>query len=269
MGEKQVTKLLIFDLDDTLVVEEASAREAFMEVCRQAEEACGVKAERLYESIRESARSIWHKSPARQYCLEIGISSWEGLWARFEGEDANLKILREWSPSYRVDSWNNALIQCGITNKILAAQLAAAFHTNRRKYHVLFDDARSCLEELSKLYSLALITNGAPDLQREKIKATGINGYFKKIIVSGEIGYGKPDSRIFQRIMAHFKEAPEHVWSIGDSLERDIQGAKILGIKTAWVNRRQITRNDQITPDLEISNLKQLAEALRNQLYID
>jgi putative hydrolase of the HAD superfamily len=62
---------IIFDLDDTLVVEEPSAVKAFMEVCTQAEQSCGVEAGKLYTAVRESARSLWHESPARPYCVNI------------------------------------------------------------------------------------------------------------------------------------------------------------------------------------------------------
>ena len=80
-----ILQAIIFDLDDTLMVEEPGAEAAFMEVCEQAAQDCGVDANKLCTLVRETARDIWHQSPARPYCVEIGISSWEGVVARFEG----------------------------------------------------------------------------------------------------------------------------------------------------------------------------------------
>src|SRR4030043_1479184 len=106
---------IVFDMDDTLVIEEASAADAFLETCRLAEERFRINTEELHATIRETCRKLWHESPARAYCLEIGISSWEGLWARFEGDDdPNLRILGEWGPSSRQIPCTMALRKLGV-----------------------------------------------------------------------------------------------------------------------------------------------------------
>jgi len=255
-----VIQAVIFDLDDTLVVEEPAAITAFMHICRQAEQHCGVDADKLYSTVRETARSFWRQSPARSYCIEIGISSWEGLWARFEGDDPNLKILHEWAPDYRLKTWESALRECGFSDVNLAIQLADTFFLNRRSHQILCDDALYCLDEFFKLFPLALLTNGVPDLQREKIDSTRIAKYFKEIVISGELGYGKPDRRIYEMVLSRLGARPESTWNIGDSLERDIRGAKAVGMRTVWVNRRGTARDESIVPDMEVSNLRQLVE---------
>jgi putative hydrolase of the HAD superfamily len=244
-------------------LEEPSAVAAFMEVCRQAEQSCGVKADKLYSIVRETARSIWRQSPARQYCLEIGISSWEGLWAQFKGDDPNLIILRGWAPRYRMETWNNTLMKCGVDNIHLASQLADTFFQNRRKYHVLDDDTINCLDELSKLFPLALLTNGVPDLQREKIDATGIAKYFTDIVISGEVGFGKPDRRIYHLVLSRLGISPESAWNVGDSLERDVFGAKAVGIKAVWLNRHGTSKDESVVPDFEVSSLGQLTAIIK------
>ena len=234
-----------------------------MEVCRQAEQHCGVEADKLYAAVRETTRSIWCQSPARPYCVKIGISSWEGLVARFDSDDPDLRVLREWAPHYRLDTWNGALVKCGVDNIDLAARLADDFQRNRRKHHILYNDAVYCLEEFSKLYRLTLLANGPPDLQWEKIDVTGIGKYFTEIMISGEVGYGKPDRLIYQLVLSRLGAKPESIWNIGDSLERDILGAKAIGIKTVWVKRYGMSRDESTIPDLEVSNLGQLVVTFR------
>jgi putative hydrolase of the HAD superfamily len=252
---------IIFDLDDTLMVEEPGAEAAFMEICKQAEQRCGVDANRLCAVVRETARDIWYQSPARSYCVEIGISSWEGLVARFEGDDPNLRMLREWAPYYRLDTWNGALAKCGVDSIDLAGQLADAFPRNRRTHYALYEDAVYCLDEFSEVYPLALLTNGPPDLQREKIEITGIGKYFTEIVVSGEVGYGKPDCRSYQLVLSRLGVKPDATVYIGDSLESDILGANAIGMKTVWVNRHGLSRDESIVPDLEVSNLREVVAA--------
>ena len=92
---------IIFDLDDTLVVEVASAETAFLETCELAQQEYGIEPDQLHKTVRQKARQLWYNYPARDYCVAIGISSWEGLWARFHGDKLHLKSLRQWSPIYR------------------------------------------------------------------------------------------------------------------------------------------------------------------------
>jgi len=262
-------QVLIFDMDDTLVIEETSVNEAFIETCQQVEKIHGIQAADLHIAVRQEARKIWHQAPVRQYCLDVGISSWEGLSGHFEGDSTELRILREWSFGYRLKSWNNALMKFGINDTDLALRLSASYIKNRSQRHLLFNDTKSCLDELSRFYNLALLTNGAADIQREKLDCTGISSYFTDIIISGEVGYGKPDIRIFQLMVSRLNTLPEQTWMIGNSMNSDISGAKAAGMKTAWVNREGKARDDKPIPDLEVRDLKQLTDFMRDLLPLN
>ena len=75
-------KATIFDFDDTLAIERASAEEAMMITCKKVREKYDINPEELYNNIWENARKLWHNSsPVRQYCIDVAISSWEALWA--------------------------------------------------------------------------------------------------------------------------------------------------------------------------------------------
>lgn len=82
-------------------------------------------------------------------------------------------------------------------------------------------------------------------------------------MVSGEVGYGKPDCRIYQLVLSQLGVKPEVTWNIGDSLETDIRGAQAVGIKACWINRGGVTRDETIIPDLEVSSLEQFISALK------
>jgi putative hydrolase of the HAD superfamily len=255
-------KAVIFDLDDTLVVEKASAQEAFLAACALAHERYGTSPEALCETVREKASELWHKSPARPYCVSIGISSWEGLWANFYGDGPNLKILREWSPGYRLESWGRALADHGVDDLSFAKELAAAFQKERRGRHIVYSDVVPALKDLRTKYDLGLVTNGAPDLQREKLGGSKLGVFFDVVIVSGDVGVGKPDTRIFKLACEQLKTGPETAVVVGDSLGRDIGGAQQAGIKGVWLNRDKRERNGTVEPDHEIETLGELGEYL-------
>lgn len=109
-------KSILFDLDDTLVVEGAAADAAFLATCERAHEKHGINPEALHQSVRYHARELWRASTTITYCRAIGISSWEGLWARFLGSDPNLQILRAWAPTYRREAWFRALADHSVSD---------------------------------------------------------------------------------------------------------------------------------------------------------
>ena len=253
---------ILFDLDDTLVVEEASAVAAFLATCEQAHEKYGIDSEALHQSVRSHARELWRASATITYCRAIGISSWEGLWARFLGNDPNLKRLRAWGATYRREAWFRALTDHGVKDLSFAERLSDVFPSERRERHVVFSDVENSLTNLRDIYQLALVTNGAPDLQREKIQKANLAQFFDTILISGEVGVGKPDCRIFKLALEALASSPSEAMMVGDSLTRDILGAQRAGLKGIWLNRSRNDTTNQITPDFQITNLSQIHKLL-------
>jgi len=255
-------RTLIFDLDDTLVVEEASAEAAFIETGELARTRYGIDPCELHRSVRKTCRELWYAFRSHPYCKRVGISSWEGLWAEFSGEDPDLKLLRDWAPQYRAQSWNRALRSHGIEDPELAAELGELFPRLRRQKHVLYPDTIPVLEQVAKRYRTGLLTNGAPDLQRGKIEGAGLSGYFDQVLLSGEIGFGKPDARAFETLLARLGSTAESAVMIGDRLATDVRGAHDAGMLAVWVNRRGELGDGSIIPDWEISSLSGLIPIL-------
>jgi putative hydrolase of the HAD superfamily len=82
---------------------------------------------------------------------------------------------------------------------------------------------------------LALVTNGAACLQREKLTASGLAEHFDAVVVSGDLGAGKPEPSVFLHALS-LLGARDGVM-IGDSLARDVDGALATGLRAVWVNR--------------------------------
>jgi putative hydrolase of the HAD superfamily len=226
-----VPRALLFDLDDTLVLEEPAAVAAFEATARAVP---GVDSARLAVTARSHARTLWYAAPTHPFCRAIGISSWEGLWCRFEGDGEELAALRAWAPAYRREAWAHALADQGIDDPALATELGERFAAERRARHHTFEDVPAALDALAGR-PMALVTNGASCLQREKLAASGLGARFGAVVVSGDLGIGKPDGAIFQHALA-LLGADEGVM-VGDSLDRDIDGALAAGLDAIWINR--------------------------------
>jgi putative hydrolase of the HAD superfamily len=251
-------------MDDTLVVDMAAADAAFLETAALATDRCGIDAHALVEAIREQARPIWHASPAREYCVRIGPSSWEGLWAKFEADDPNVRILHDWAPTYRLSAWSAALAQFDVRDPALAQTLADDFPIRRRRHHKLFPDAIPVLDSLRGRFKLGLITNGLSCLQREKLAAVGIAPYFRAIAISGDLGIGKPNAAIFHAVLDPLGIRPDQALMVGNGIRGDIAGAQAVGMTAVLIDRGDShSRDDTIQPDAVIHELAELLDYLR------
>ena len=256
-------RAIIFDLDETLIEEEASNDASALAACDIALARHGVERVAMLAALRRRSRELFLAGPMIDYCRDIGISSREALWGSFTGADSALERLRRWMPTYRLRSWEAALDELGIDDRALAAELAEFFAVDRSRRHVVFPESEQVLHDLKKNFRLALLTNGAPDIQGAKIDGSNLASFFDAIIISGDHGFGKPDPRIFQLALERLKVAPHEAVMIGDSLNRDVAGARDLGIATVWINRYQRTLTDgHRVPDFQLTDLRKLPALL-------
>jgi FMN phosphatase YigB (HAD superfamily) len=123
----------------------------------------------------------------------------------------------------------------------------------------MIEGASGILDKLSSRYVLTLITNGISSVQRSRLKAAGIEKYFKKIVISEEIGFKKPDKKFFdEALRQNINPLKEEILVIGDSLSSDILGGINYGLDTCWYNPEGKTNTSGITPEYEISSLDEL-----------
>jgi putative hydrolase of the HAD superfamily len=250
-----MTAAVLFDLDETLVLDEPAAVAAFEATARAA--ADHVDAARLAVGARARARELWRAAPNHPYCRRIGMSSWEGLWCRFEGEGDDLRALRRWAPEYRREAWRRALADQGVDDVALAEELGERFGIERRARHEVFADVPAALAAAG--VPLALVTNGASCLQREKLAGSGLADRFDAVVVSGDLGIGKPDASVFRHALALLGVPAGAAVMVGDNLGNDVDGARAAGLHAVWINRTGSPCPDGVTA---ISTLAELPAVL-------
>jgi HAD superfamily hydrolase (TIGR01549 family) len=95
----------------------------------------------------------------------------------------------------------------------------------------LFDDTEFVLNELSKRYDLYLISNIATPY-KECFYNLGLDRWIKDPIFSCDVGYSKPDSKIYDIVIEKSGLQPGQLLMIGDSVRSDYEGALNCGIKS-------------------------------------
>jgi putative hydrolase of the HAD superfamily len=146
---------VIFDLDETLIEEESSNDVSALEACAIAHRCYGIDAKLMLTALRARSRELWRAGPAVDYCNNIGISSREGLWGAFTGDEPELRIMREWIDGYCIEAWRRALADVGVEDAAMARELAECFRADRKQRHVVFPEARAVLEALRPRVKLA------------------------------------------------------------------------------------------------------------------
>lgn len=250
-------KAVVFDLDDTLVPELGNYSRAVEAACRSVVGEGIRDAAAFPATLFREARSLWHTSPVLAHCDALGIGSPTSLLSDFPGSRAEMAYLREWAPTLRRETWARALAAAGAGIE-LGPALDAAFRANQLAECPPCDDALPALEALTGRYELAVLTNGPTDVQRAKLRASGLERYFHVVAVSSESGCGKPEARAFLLACERLGVGIEDAVMVGDSLERDVAGARRVGMRCIWLNRDGRSRVEAIEPDAEITSLRDL-----------
>ena len=90
------------------------------------------------------------------------------------------------------------------------------------------------LEQLSRRFRLGIVSNFYGNLE-SVCASTGIAKHLGVAIDSAAVGFEKPDPRIFQAALSALDIRPEAAIFVGDSLPRDMMGARDLGMPHVYV----------------------------------
>lgn len=109
----------------------------------------------------------------------------------------------------------------------------------------LVEGALETLDYLrSEGYHLHIITNGLSEVQRQKVKNSGLAPYFEWITASEDIHVPKPDKRIFQYALMNCNARKNKSLMIGDNWETDIIGAMQTGIDYIFFVRNGTSKTE-------------------------
>lgn len=100
---------------------------------------------------------------------------------------------------------------------------------------VPYADVHSTLTALrDHWYRLGIIANQKQGTA-ERLAKWGLCQFFDVIVASAEVGYAKPDKRIFEKAFMLAGCCAEESVMVGDRLDNDIAPAKALGMITVWI----------------------------------
>ncbi|WP_461246390.1 HAD family hydrolase [Treponema sp. R6D11] len=130
-------------------------------------------------------------------------------------------------------------------------ELADCFSDIHENLWYLLDGVEETLQKIKeKNIKLGVMTNGTSEIQRKKLKRFDIEKYFDYVFIEGEVGYGKPDIKMYEYMLQKTKVQNNKIIMIGDNLIWDIEPPQKLGIFTIWINTKKVLLEDyNIKPD--------------------
>jgi len=203
-------KLVIFDLDDTLI-DFASTRQ------------------KAYRLIGELVKREGHA--AEPYLQACALAD-RPLFARFERGELT-------RAEYRARRFLEPFEQLRCVPRAgLVEEINRLFMDCVNDSPLLHDDALTVLRRLGEQgLHTAILTNGPSDGQRRKLQATGLGDVVELVAIGEEIGASKPLAQAFWHVVRHFGVGPEDALMVGDSPELDHDAARAAGLDALLLDR--------------------------------
>jgi len=227
-------KHLFFDLDHTLWDYDANAKDTLHE---------------LYHFYELDMYGISSETIFTDNFFKVNTD----LWDKLDTGEINKFYLR--NHRFRLVFESSAAIMKMVDEQLLV-EVNKKFLAECPKKSKLVDGALDILNYIQGKYDMHIITNGFEEVQAIKMKHSGLDEYFDKIITSEKAGHKKPNGGIYQYALKHTSSILDDSVMIGDNLKTDIKGARMFGMDQIYFNPHGLAHDDQVT--LEIEKLSEL-----------
>ena len=232
-------RAILLDLDDTILDDSGTVSSCWLDACRLHEPELGaLDAVSLYEAI-ERVREWYWADPERHRVGRLDLAA------------------------ARRDVVRIALEEMGSNDSELSRRIGDTYHDLRDAGLQPFADAVDTVRWFrTRGCRLALLTNGSARMQRRKIDRFGLAPLFDAVLIEGEVGFGKPDPRVYERALDLLGVEPAVAWMVGDNLEWDVAEPQRQGIHGIWVDVRGtgLPPGQPVLPDRIIRRLSELRE---------
>jgi putative hydrolase of the HAD superfamily len=176
-----------------------------------------------------------------EYCRSGFAAVAECLAGRIETPARRIfaALWRQFTSGNRSRTFNAALDELGIDYDDGRIIELVSVYRNHVPTLALPPDSRDVLAELSTKYTLALLTDGFLPAQQLKVQALGIEGYFKSIVHTEQLGRQcwKPSPKGFEKVMQTLGARPENTVYVADNEEKDFIAPNRLGMVTVQIAR--------------------------------
>jgi len=198
-------------------------------------------------SVRESSSAAFERILATANAQNVDV---QAFWERWEQRN----IRHFWEPyrTYR-EICERSLAETFADFKLAGDARSIDYYFDAFPAFRLYDDVTRTLDQLSRRYKLAIVSNIDDDL----LALTPLKHDFDLVCTAQRAKGYKPDGTLFRYLIGNSGVETDEILHAGQSQFTDLVGGKPLGLTIAWINRRQVAldksvpRPDFIFPDIE------------------
>jgi len=121
----------------------------------------------------------------------------------------------------------------------LARSTAVVFRAAGRYKLECYDGVYEIMRDLKKRFLLGAVSDGQSLWAVPELQSVNLEDFFQTVVVSGDLGYRKPDIRLFKQALDALQLAPQEVIFVGNDMYRDVYGAHAVGMKTVFFKSNQ------------------------------
>lgn len=235
-------KILIFDLDDTLIDNKENVRAAFKKML--------MFHGQIYS---DSEFERWYQIDKKYWIdWQDGLIKVPKELSYETGKKSNQYL--DWVRSQRVLMYFNYSI-----SQENAIELNNIFMDALNEEIRSIDGAQKTLKYLSGRYKILVATNGPKIATKQKLKKIGCSQYVTEVLSADMFGYMKPKVEFFEAIEKKYKDFDRSDYLIiGDSLKSDVGFGMNTGIDSCWFNWRNDELDTKHKPTIIIKKLSEL-----------
>ncbi len=228
--------LLLFDLDDTLLKNSSWFLDGLTRCLAVHPLTNKLNAAKFLDILKQPPRYLIEKLISGEYSAsEFKRARWEFALRKFD-----LLIEIE-----RLDELDNL------------------FYKTSMKCITVNEQIKSLVKDLGEHFELGIVTNGLYNPQQKLINM-GLGEIFskEKVFHAEQLGYRKPDPRIYYKALDHFDKKTSETLFIGDSWTHDVIAPLEIGMEAIWVNLNNVLPPTLHKPFAVVSEISEIREVL-------
>ena len=203
----------------------------------------------------------------KQFAVKAAITAMNEAGLNVDEEKAyqdiiDLYVDKGWENQQVFDDYLNQTIG-EVSNKILAAGIVA-YRRAREATLLVYPNVNKTLIELIKMGINLAVVSDAPSREAwMRLYYLNLHHLFDPVLTYDDTGVRKPSPKPFQMALDYLKVKPEEALMVGDWPERDVVGAKQIGMKTIFARYGDTFGTIDSGADWEINDIYEVVAIIK------
>ena len=203
----------------------------------------------------------------KQFAVKAAITAMIEAGLNVDEEKAyqdifDLYVSKGWENQQVFDDYLNQTVG-NVSNKILAAGIVS-YRRAREATLLVYPNVNKTLIELIKMGIQLSVVSDAPSREAwMRLYYLNLHHVFDPVLTFDDTGVRKPSPKPFEMALEIMKSTPDEVLMIGDWPERDVVGAKQIGIKTIFARYGDTFGTVDSGADWDVNDIYELVDIVK------